>query len=82
MSTPDRVQGQKTDVASYEHPHWLDGTPILVGQDVETIDGWRGFVSSVSCEEVTVMAYGESEHYEEFSPDDLTRIPMRPQVVS
>lgn len=80
-----RVRGQKTDFATYEHPHWLDGTPILVGHDVETPDGWHGFVSSICCEEVTVMATdgdGFEVHYEEFGPEDLVRIPARPEAVS
>lgn len=73
--TPMPVRGLPPRTADYQHPLWADGEPILVGQDVRTPDGWIGFITNVSCEEVTVSPYGEDDEWDEqLSPDDLHRI--------
>lgn len=73
-------RGQPPRTKDYQHPLWADGSPILVGQDVRVPDGWIGFVSTVTCEEITVWPYGEDGDYweEQLPPDDLTLVLPEP----
>lgn len=60
------------------HPHWSDGVPILIDDEVRhATEGWGGFVSGVpNSEEVDVCWYvgdGDISDAIEHSPDELVR---------